>query len=235
MSDVRDVIWLVADLECRATLTGFLDRKDFHTSLRCKPFLWNPDIDLIREEKGKDAGVWKNSHLLLRAKRISHRHAVVLLDNAFDGSPGPEQLEHDIRENLQRVGWSLDDVEVIVLDPELEVWIWQRNVNVEQAFDYSGPPGLWKKLAELSISPAKRFVPADPDRGLVPAWPEHDPKPRDPKATVEAVRWLCNSDPPSAVFNSISARVSVRGCVDPGFLKLRGALQRWFPPEGVDA
>jgi len=84
MSDVRDVIWLVADLECRATLTGFLDRKDFHTSLRCKPFLWNPDIDLIREEKGKDAGVWKNSHLLLRAKRISHRHAVVLLDNAFD-------------------------------------------------------------------------------------------------------------------------------------------------------
>ena len=187
---------------------------------------------MIREEKGKDAGVWKNAHFLLRGKRTSYEHAVVLLDNAFDGSPGPEQLERDIRENVQSVGWSADDVEVIVLDPELEIWIWQRNVNVEQAFDYSGPPSLWKKLAAQAISPSRRLVPADPDRGLLPAWPDDDRKPRDPKATVEAVRLLCDSDPPSAIFNSISARISVKGCVDPGFLKLRSALRRWFPPEG---
>jgi hypothetical protein len=234
MTPKRDIVWLIADLECRTALTGFLDRETFHLSLGCGEFLWDANQDVLRDEKGKDCGVWKNAHVLLRGKRTTYHHAIVLVDNAFGGSPGPQRVEADILGNLQTVGWPRSDVEVIVLDPELEIWIWQRNPNVEQAFDYTGPPSLWNLLAERAVSPEHRLVNADPDRGLLPAWPLEAAKPGDPKAVVEAVRDLCNSDPPSAIFNAITARVSVKG-VDPAFLKLRGTLRKWFPAKGAGA
>ena len=37
------------------------------------------------------------------------------------------------------------------------------------------------------------------------------------------------------LFNEISAAVSVKGCIDSAFLKLRNTLRIWFPPEGGNA
>jgi len=208
---MRDVIFLIADLECEATLRGFFSRDQFHRSLSCGRFSFDLKEDLLRDTVGKDPGVWKNAHQLLRTKRLTHERAMIILDNAWDGSPDVEAIERDISNNMIASGWPRDRFEVVVIDPELECWIWQDNSHVDEAFGHERPPSLRVRLREASL------------------WPEDQSKPPDPKRAVEMTNSWYRFGAPSAVFNEIASRVSIRGCTDPAFLKMRGALQRWFP------
>ena len=230
---MRDVVWLIADLECRATLLGFLERPNFHLPMGCAPFCVDPNLDFLRDEKGKDPGVWKNAGQLLRSKCGTHKHALVILDQAFEGSPGATQIESDIVSDMtsQFGGWRRDQIEAIVIQPELEAWIWQDNPHVEAAFGYAGrPPTLRNKLAATAWDVRRqRTLPSDAANNP-PLWPAGRPKPPDPKAAVEATCYLCHSDPPSAVFNEITSNIGIGRCVDPAFLRLRDTLRRWFPP-----
>lgn len=216
----RDIVWLVADLECEATLRGFLERPQFHLSLGCGAFRFSVRDDLLRDAQGKDPGVWKRAHELLRASRITHRYAVIILDNAWEGSPGPTQIEVDISQNMERSGWSSDHFAVIVIDPELEAWVWQDNPHVEEAFGHSRPPSLRDRLATIPHSESDQ-----------PLWPSGAPKPPDPKAAVESVLSMYRAGVASPVFNEITSKVSVAQCQDPAFQKLRAALQNWFPAD----
>jgi len=63
-------------------------------------------------------------------------------------------------------GWREDRFAVIVINPELEAWIWQDNVHVEKALGYTSPPSLRLWLR---------------DEGL---WPDGLEKPPDPKEAV---------------------------------------------------
>lgn len=217
---MRDIVWLIADLECQATLFGFLERPEFHRALNCGKFRFSPREDLLRDAQGKDPGVWKRAHELLRGKHSTHHYAVIILDNAWDGSPGPAQIEADISRNMVSCGWARDRFAVIVIDPELEAWIWQDSPHVEEAFGHARPPSLRDKLAAVLHRESGQ-----------PLWPLGAAKPPDPKAAVEAVRSMYRVGPASPVFNEITSTVSVAQCQDPAFQKLRHALQHWFPPE----
>lgn len=207
---MRDLIILVPDLQCEATLVGFFGRDGFHHSLGCGQFVFDPRQDLLRESRN-DPGVWKNSHELLRLKRPTHRNALIVLDNAWEGSPGVAQIEKDIAGNMTSCGWNRKQFEVIVINPELEAWIWQDHIHVERAFGHASPPSLREKLREVSL------------------WPDGSHKPPDPKLAVEiAQRWY-RFGPPSPVFAEIATKISLRGCVDPAFLKMQGAIRTWFP------
>ena len=70
---MRDIVWLIADLECQATIKGFLERPVFDLSLGCNPFRFSVQDDLLRDAQGKDSGVWKRAHELLRGKQSTHR------------------------------------------------------------------------------------------------------------------------------------------------------------------
>lgn len=200
---------LVPDLQCEATLRGFFGREKFHLSLGCAPFAFEPGDDLIRETKN-DPGVWKNAHELLRLKRATHRNALIILDNSWEGSPGVAQIEKDIGGNMTGSGWPRGQFEVVVIDPELESWIWQDHVHVETAFGHAGPPSLRQRLRDSDL------------------WPDGGRKPTDPKLAVEAVQGWYRFGPPSPVFAEIAMKVSVKGCVDPAFQKMLRALKGWF-------
>jgi hypothetical protein len=233
---------LTADNECAATVRGFFERENFHRALGCGPIRWagttfDPEKDVL-VHPGHDPGVWSNPQLVLLSERKAYDKALIILDAAWSGAPRPERLVADIeRLAHSKAKWERDRFEVILIQPELESWIWQRNIHVAEAFDFSGPATeLWELLALQSLALEKRtkkhhFVPADTASGQPPAWARSESKPKNPKGVVEALSSYCGSGPPSGIFNEISSKVSVTRCEDEAFRKLRDTLRLWFPPE----
>lgn len=71
-------------------------------------FQFSPGMDLLRDTSGRDPGIWRRAHELLKTKRTTHRHAIIILDNAWEGTPGPAQIEADISLNMEHSGWPPD-------------------------------------------------------------------------------------------------------------------------------
>jgi len=240
---MRPLVIITADAECAATLKGFFGRDGYHHSLGCGPIqldrtAFDPERD-IRVHPGRDPGVWKDVSTLLLPERGLYERALIVLDEAFEGAPQPDVLVGQIENLAETHGrWARDRFEVILIRPELEAWIWQRNRHVAEAFEFPGSESdLWRLLEDQSLALDKRtkkhhFVQADSPSGLHPAWPANKSKPDNPKGVVEALASHCQSSgPPSVIFNEITSQVSTAHCVDQSFHKLREALRRWFPAE----
>lgn len=207
----RDCVFLVADLTMGEVIKGFLSRDASHLSLGCRALDFDPLQDVIVDESGHDPGVYNRAHLLLGPYVRTYERAVVVLDAAWEGSPGADAIAAGIAERM-RPFWE-DRFAVIVIYPELEVWIWQDSPHVAEAFRYRGPVGLRTWLAETGD------------------WPDGHQKPPDPKAAVERVLRHTRTPRSAAVYRKIACRVSVKGCVDPAFLLLAETLRQWFPEE----
>ncbi len=209
MSDAkRDCIFLVADRTMAEVFKGFLEREEFHRSLGCGAFDFDPSQDLIVESS--DPAVFHRAHLLLEPYQRSYRHALVALDAAWGGSPGAAAITAGIEEKL-RSRW--EHCAVIVIDPELEAWIWQDSPHVATAFRYRAKRLLREWLRDTGD------------------WPADASKPPDPKAAVEKVLRYTRTPRSAAVYRRIVSRISVRSCGDPAFNKLAETLRRWFSAE----
>jgi hypothetical protein len=101
---------------------------------------------------------------------------------------------------------------VICIEPELESWIWQRNNRVAAPLGFGGVDEM---IAEVRAA------------GL--DWPDGQSKPTRPKEALEAVVRRRGIGWSSAVHRSITANISLIGCLDPAFAALREVLQQWFP------
>jgi hypothetical protein len=150
----------------------------------------------------------------LRSYQKTHRHAVVVLDEAWDGSPKAQRIEQKIRQDLELSGWEADRVEVVVICPELEAWVCHDSPKVEEI--------LGCKKLEIGL---KSYLVAER------LWEAAEAKPTDPKAGIEKVLKLARMPRSSALYRKITAQISVKRCVDPAFDQLRAALRRWFPME----
>jgi hypothetical protein len=204
---MRDAIFLVADGSMEQLLRGFFGRPAFHRALGCASFAFDPSRDLI-VAPGRDPQVHRLAQELLRPYRGTHARAVVLLDAAWAGSPGPAAIHEHVSRHL-RASWTQSAV--IVLDPELEAWVWQDNPHVAMAL---GAPAEFRQILAVSGH-----------------WPLGSAKPADPKAALEHLRARHRTDRSKAVFNRLAARISVKGCTDPAFHQLRDTLLDWFPEE----
>ena len=240
---MKPLLLLLADSECASTLKGFFGRREFHGSLGCGPIrLAGVSFDRekdIRVHPAHDPGVWKDPQTILFAERKTYEKCLVILDEAWEGAPAPEKIIADIDAlDVKEAKWERHRFEVILIRPELEAWIWQRNTHVVEAFGFTGTDAqLWMMLEQksLALDPGKKkhhFTRANALAGFPPAWPQNQPKPKNPKGLVEALSRECQSGPASGVFNEISSTISVRGCVDPAFKRLRDTLRAWFPAQG---
>ena len=129
----------------------------------------------------------------------------------------PEVIQRSVKSKLTGKGWAKENIEVIVIEPELEVWLWQDSPHIARAFknfDYSPHSSLRKWLEA---------------RGH---WEPTSLKPARPKEAFELVGRTTCTPRSSAIYQEIASRVSVRGCVDPSFQLLWNTLQRWFPQNG---
>ena len=209
---MRDCMFYVADMNMVETFKGFLTRQQFHQSLGCGRFAFDPLKDLARAAGQTDGGLWRRAGGLCKGYLQTHRHLVVCLDRDFGGSPGQAQVRQDVEQQLLAAGWNQGQFAVLVIDPELEQWIWQDSPHVESALKYASPPSLRQLLMNSGD------------------WPAGQIKPNNPKEVLERlVDQNLRGNRSSTIYSKITSRISVMNCVDGEFLVLRAALQGWFP------
>lgn len=206
----RDCLFFVADLNMLETFKGFLGRDGFHHSLGCGRFAFDPLQDIRHA-----GGVYDNLHLqageLVRGFQATHQKIVVVQDCAFEGTPGQAVLEANLARQLLAAGWPAQDFLALAIEPELEQWLWQDSLHVEQALKHQQPPTLKQLLM---------------DNGH---WQSGAAKPADPKAAMEWVSKRNRVIRSGATYGKISSKVSIKTCTDPAFLRLVAQLCAWFP------
>ena len=170
---------------------------------------------VIHTHSGKDPGCYGKAHEFLRASHKRYAHAIVIFDREGCGkeSQTRETLEAEVEERLARNGWR-GRARVVVLEPELESWVWSDSPHVPKALGWPRtPPDLRSWLVQ---------------RGLLE---ENRVKPARPKEAMEAVLRHVRKPPSSKIFQTLAENVSLACCVDPAFGKLRTTLHEWFPAE----
>lgn len=210
---MRDCIFLLADKNMQAAFEGFLTRPGFYQSIRCGQFDFDPRQDVRVAAGDNDPGLFTRGHELLSPFQSSHHRAIVVLDAAWGGSPGVNAIKERLSTRITSTGWQEGTFQVIVIDPELENWIWQKNNHVACGLGYANIEAL---MAEAVIQDA---------------WPNDATKPTQPKEALEAILQRKRIPRSSAIYKKITSQVSIRRCRDGAFQELLTALQTWFPPE----
>ncbi len=200
----RDLIALVADIQQEKTLETLLHERQ--QALHIRPITFD-----IRRHPGKDPGVYKEAAKFLQSHATSYTHALVLLDHAWQGVPGDAQtVAQTIRENLHRTGWMAATCEVIVIEPELEAWVWSTSPAVLQELDMT-----WEQVMAL----AQQYN----------SWDAGQPKPHAPKELLEAILRQQRRPRSAAIFQAPARKVSLTRCQDQAVALLRETLAQWFP------
>ncbi len=201
----RDLVVLAADKDMQYTLKGLLSKP---ARLGIRPV----DYEIL-VHTNHDPGCLLEGHNVLRIYHSLYRHGMILLDREGCGreSVSRTELEFETEERLRQSGWD-DRGAAVVLDPELEIWVWSKSPEVDRALGWSGAnPDLRSALNQ---------------EGLLT---ENAAKPMDPKAAMKfALRKARISASPS-IYHEIAQNVSFRRCEDPSFLKFKEKLQSWFP------
>jgi hypothetical protein len=126
-----------------------------------------------------------------------------------------DSLESEIAEKLRASGWETR-ADALVLDPELEIWVWSDSPLVDQCLGWAGKdPGLKTWLENLRVSGE-------------PIWPANTEKPRDPKRAVEEALREARKPRSSALYAQLAETVSLARCSDPRFQRFRAIMTDWF-------
>jgi hypothetical protein len=195
-------------------LKSFLSRGYLEARLGCRTFDFDFQQDVVVGVRSgnTDGGIHRRAHDLLRRYLPSHHNVIVMLDKNFGGQLPAAIVREQILNNLLHNGWSAECFEVVVIDPELEVWLWQRgNAHVARVFRYNGSVSL------------EAFLEAE---GF---WSAAALKPPRPKEAARLLLQRYRGGAPMVVYARIIENISVSGCQDPAFNLLAAALRRWFP------
>lgn len=210
---MRDCLFLVADKNMEGMLKGFFSRHAFRHAIGCGHFDFDLRQDLLVAHGQNDPGLYTRANEFLQPYASTHRHAVVIVDAEWGGSPGKDAISQRLNEHLVNAGWLDDRGCAVVIAPELENWIWQDSPHVCSALGFESTfSALRTKLEAMDF------------------WQPNEPKPDRPK---EAVEWMLRQSKrgrSSAIYQQLATRVTARGCTDQAFHTLRNALRRWFPP-----
>ncbi|HEX5051381.1 MAG TPA: hypothetical protein VFZ65_06385 [Planctomycetota bacterium] len=199
-----DLVCLVADKNMEAVVDGVLARPEA-LGIRAITFR-------ILRHPQHDSACFHDPTPLLRTTRGEASHAIVLLDRAWEGAPDKptDQLEADLEHELHQLGagWARG----IIIDPELEVWLFRRSPRLDAALGWHGrQPPLAERLASDS------------------RWPMDAAKPSDPKATIEWALEQVRKPRSSSIYRDIASKLGLKACTDPSFLRFQATLRAWFP------
>jgi len=112
-------------------------------------------------------------------------------------------------EELDKSGWNGRSA-VVVLNPELEIWVWGQSPHVPQLFGTD-----WQIIRELGRR--TRY------------WQEGATKPSHPKELLETVLRHTGKRRSAALFVQLGRKVGLKGCQDESFRRFCTILQQWFP------
>lgn len=208
---MRPLLFLVADKNMEGALRGFFERDAWHLAACCAPFEVDPVRDIKVAAGKNDPGLYTQARDLLVPFRGTYRHAVVMVDAEWEGSPGPAVIEDRLVEHLQAAGWAPHEGLALVCEPEVDAWLWSTSPHSASALGWDSTESLRAALEAAGFS-----------------WDETG-KPVRPK---EAAQWaLARKKIPrsSSIYKKVAFKTSVSRCHDTALQKLLAAIRRWFP------
>lgn len=200
----RDLAVLVADKNMEFAVGSLLAR---HQSIGIRPV-----TSTLYRHPERDPGCFRFAHDLLRSSANSHAYALVMFDREGCGKEEftREELEQLVEARLAQNGWS-DRAAAVVLDPELEVWVWADSPRVDDALG-------WERRHQTLRAWLVQ-------NGL--ANTEHE-KPMRPKEAVETVLRFVRKPRSSSIYRQLANQVNFEGCTDQAFVKFKATLRGWF-------
>jgi hypothetical protein len=204
MAVQKDLVVLVADRNQEYAVKGMLAR-DKSLGIRQISF----DIHVHPE---KDSGVLLHAHDFLRPFSRRYGFALVLLDKEGSGQEkcSREELENGLETKLSSSNWA-DRCGAIVIEPELEIWVWSDSLKVDEVLGWAGKsPDLRSWLTDRGYLQTGRI------------------KPQRPKEAMEAALRVRYKPRSSSVFLQLAQQVSLERCADPSFQKFKVTIQDWF-------
>jgi hypothetical protein len=203
VSSIKDLVVLTADGQMQAVVKGLLAR---HHSLGIRPITF----DSLKHPQ-RDAGCRVAGTEFLSIFTRQFHHAILMFD--WEGCGETRQthteLEKELEGQLSSAGWSARSA-VIIINPELENWIWVKSNRLPRLMGWDGRAHLQDWLAQ------RNFI-----------HPDH-PKPWPPKEAMEAAMREKRKSRTSAHYADLAQNASFRGCTDQAFLKFKRLLVQWF-------
>ena len=210
-SEASDLLVLVPDADIEHTIRGLLSRGD---GFGLRAIRWR-----VTRHPERDPGCRVWAVQFLRPYLSSCRFALVVFDRDGCGSPlAREEIQDRVESDLASNGW-MDRSKVIVIDPELETWLWNGAPEVAEELGWGGDySGLRAHLASANL------------------WPDDAPKPTDPKRAareaMRAARVPNRARRSPAKFGRLASQVAstfLSDCQDSAFAELSASLRDWFP------
>lgn len=199
-----DLVCLLADKSIEATIDSILRRPN---ALGIRTIEFETVVHPRR-----DPGCFHEAAELLAGYTSRARQALIVLDRAWMGAPSDSaaDLLASLEEALDRVG-PVDWAHAVVIDPELEAWVFSDSPHVSNALGW--PTSTAEMRAALE------------NEGL---WASGHLKPSDPKAAVDWVLRRAKRPRSSSIYRALASNVGFKRCSDPSFLRLGDLLRGWF-------
>lgn len=203
---MKDLWILVADIDTGATMRGLLTQRQAALGIRGIEFT-------ISKHPQRDPGCRRRAGSFARAFVNDHNYALVLFDKVGSGDERAERqrIQNAVEGDLRRNGWE-NRSKAIVIEPELETWVWSTSANVGKVLGWNEGTGVLRDwLREHHL------------------WPDDEAKPPDPKLALKRAMRVKNRSPTAATFMTLAGKVGLGKCKDPAFREVRETLQGWFP------
>ena len=199
----KDLVVLVADAHIRGATKGLLSRSEN---------LGIAQIDFdITPHNPRDPGCRTQAKNYLRQYLRYYVHSLVIFDrHGCTSDDSRTDIQNRVESDLRKNGWE-DRAKAIVIEPELEAWVW--------GYQEALPALKWKgSYRSLKGWLSKRRL-----------WPASAAKPPDPKKALEAVMKHTGRRRSPRIYEQIAREANFEHCQDAAFNELRNTLQLWFP------
>ena len=194
---------LVADADIREATRGLLGRSE---SLGIAQI----DYDIIQHTK-RDPGCRTQAANYLRPYLRRYVHSLVIFDrDGCTSNDSRTDIQNRVESDLRRNGWK-NRSKAIVIDPELEAWVW----------------GYQEALPALRWNGSYRSLKGWLSKNRL--WPVSASKPPDPKKALEAVMKHTGRRRSPRIYEQIAHAANFEHCQDAAFNEFRNTLQLWFP------
>lgn len=207
---LKDLVIIVADTNLEHALEGLLSRPE---ALGIRAI----EHDIYSHPE-HDPGCAIRGVEFISNLSNQYRYGLLMFDHEGSGKEATtrKDLQESLNERIAMTAWG-ERAKVIVLAPELEVWIWSDSPHVDEVAGWRNrEPGLRRWLVE---------------QGYLQ---EGEVKPMRPKEAFEAALREAQKPRSASLYLQIAEKVSFRRCTDSAFLELKSILADWFPPEGID-
>ena len=199
-----DLIVLVEGKDDESVIRTLLNDRTGSIGIRAIRF----DIE-VHPRRGP--GCINEGHTFLRPFVTQYSHALVLFDRVGSGHEALDalELERIVTSRLTGTGWG-DRAAAVVIDPEVEVWLWSASPHVDACLGWAGRTPSLRQWLEAKGQ-----------------W-LGTPKPPDPKTAVAMALGEVRISRSSSIYSEIASRASLDRCQDQSFARLKASLKRWF-------